>query len=104
MNRNYVVMLLLMTSLFLAACGEKTAVVESGTYTGTVKKVEADKREIYVTLDDGKLLELYFTENTELVRDSVNVNFTTLQQGQRVQVTVEKVGKRLDPERVRIME
>ena len=46
--------------LFLVACGggEKTDVVESGTYEGTVHEVEADKTEIYVKTADDKLLEL----------------------------------------------
>ncbi len=50
----------------LTSCGQKTDVVESGVYQGTVHEVEADKSEIYVKTGDGKLLELYFTETTTL--------------------------------------
>lgn len=36
------------------SCGESTDTVESGTYEGTVKKVEASKTEIYVETADNK--------------------------------------------------
>ncbi|MFD1095615.1 hypothetical protein [Salegentibacter chungangensis] len=86
------------------ACGESTDVVESGTYEGTVKEVEAEKTEIYVETADNKTLELYFTEKTELTRDGNNVEFSALQEGQKVEVEVEKKGKRLDPISVKILE
>ena len=62
------------TILLFIACGESTDVVESGTYQGTIKEVEADKTEIYVTTDDNKTLELYFTETTSLTRDGSEVD------------------------------
>ncbi|MFD2515147.1 hypothetical protein ACFSRY_14840 [Pontibacter locisalis] len=89
---------------FLYACEEKTDVVESGTYAGTIQEVEADKSEIYVLTDDGKLLELYFTETTTLTQGSEEVAFDQLQEGGKVEVEVEKVGQRLDPIAVRIVE
>ncbi len=92
------------TILLFFACGEGTDVVESGTYQGTVKEVEADKTEIYVTTDDNKTLELYFTDSTSLTRDGVEVEFSELAEGQKVEVEVEKVGQRLDPISVIIME
>lgn len=99
---------LLMACLFLVpfmyACEEKTDVVESGTYTGTIEEVEADKSEIYVKTDDGKLLELYFTENTTLTHNGETVAFDHLSEGGKVEVEVEKVGQRLDPIAVRIVE
>ncbi len=85
----------------LTAC-ENTDVVESGTYNGTVDKVEADKTEIYVKTDDNKRLELYFTEETELTRNGMEADFSELKEGSKVEVTVEKVGKRLDPIAVKI--
>lgn len=88
----------------LIACGEKTDVVESGTYEGTVKKVEAEKTEIYVETEDGKTLELYFTDTTTLTKNGENVEFSTLQENQKVEVEVEKVGNRLDPISVKIEE
>lgn len=90
---------------FLASCGGgETDVVESGTYMGTIDKVEPEKDEIYVETEDDKRLELYFTETTELSRNGETVAFDQLEKGQQVQVTVEKVGQRLDPISVVIME
>ena len=89
---------------FLYSCEEKTDVVESGTYQGVVHEVEADKSEIYVKTDDDKLLELYFTEATTLTRNGETVAFDQLTEGGKVEVEVEKVGNRLDPVAVRILE
>lgn len=91
---------------FLASCGggEKTDVVESGTYQGTVHEVEADKTEIYVKTADNQLLELYFTEATTLTRNGQTVQFSELAEGQKVEVEVKKDGKRLDPVSVKILE
>ena len=99
--------LFMMASIFfLASCGGggETDVVESGTYTGTVDEVEPEKDEIYVETEDGKRLELYFTETTELSRNGQTVAFDQLEKGQQVEVTVEKVGQRLDPVSVVILE
>jgi hypothetical protein len=82
----------------LAGC-EETDVVESGTYAGKIVEVEADKDEIYVE-SNGKKLELYFIDETELLKGEEPVEFSTLEEGQQVEVTVEKVGKRLDPKKV----
>ncbi|MHA6246798.1 hypothetical protein ACXYMU_02590 [Pontibacter sp. CAU 1760] len=98
------VALLLMMVPFLYACEGGTDVVESGTYQGTIDEVEADKDEIYVKTDDGKVLELYFTEATTLTKNGETVAFDQLQEGGKVEVEVEKVGQRLDPIAVRIME
>ena len=90
--------------LVMAACGENTDVVESGTYRGTVKEVEVSKTEIYVSTADGKTLELYFTEQTRLTRNGQAVEFSELEEGQNVEVEVEKKGKRLDPVSVSILD
>lgn len=97
---------MIMTAMMLTmnSCGSETAVVESGTYQGTVKEVEASKTEIYVETSDNKTLELYFTDVTTLTRNGETVPFSTLEEGQQVEVEVEKVGKRLDPIAVRITE
>ncbi|MEX2230926.1 MAG: hypothetical protein WD824_02105 [Cyclobacteriaceae bacterium] len=89
---------------FLISCGEKTDVVDSGVYQGTVEEVEADKTEIYVKTADGNLLELYFTESTTLTKDGQTVQFSELAEGQKVEVEVRKEGKRLDPVSVKILE
>lgn len=88
----------------MIGCGESTDVVESGTYQGTITEVEADKSEIYVKTADDKTLELYFTDETKLTQNGETVPFSVLQDGQKVEVKVKKVGKRLDPVTVKIME
>lgn len=106
MIRKSVLNVLSLTSLLfvLIACGESTDAVESGTYEGKVKKVEAEKTEIYVETSDDKTLELYFTDETELTKAGKVVDFSVLEKGQKVEVKVEKVGKRLDPLTVKILE
>lgn len=96
--------IMLMLLLFSACGGESTDVVESGTYEGTIQEVNAAESEIYVQTADDKTLELYFIETTELVQDTVSVPFDSLATGQKVRVEVEKVGQRLDPLRVEILE
>ena len=91
-------------ALLFTACGESTTAVESGTYQGTVKKVNVEKTEIYVTTADDKTLELYFTDQTSLTRNGETVEFSKLIEGQKVEVEVEKVGKRLNPVSVSILE
>ena len=86
------------------SCGEKTDVVDSGTYQGTIQEVELDKTEIYVKTGDDKLLELYFTESTTLTRNGQTVAFTELAEGQKVEVEVKREGQRLDPVSVKILD
>lgn len=93
---------LLASSALVVACAS-TDVVESGTYQGEIVEVEPDKDEIYVE-SNGKTLELYFTDETLLMRGDEEVAFDALEEGQQVEVTVEKVGKRLDPKQVVIRE
>ncbi|WP_445664440.1 hypothetical protein [Fodinibius sp. AD559] len=90
--------------LVVACGGESTDVVESGIYEGTIQEVNAEESEIYVKTADDKTLELYFIEETELVKDTTAVPFDSLATGQNVRVEVEKVGQRLDPLRVEILE
>ncbi|PVY39058.1 hypothetical protein [Pontibacter virosus] len=93
-----------MLTLFMYGCDSGgTDVVESGTYQGSVKKAVPEKTEIYVQTDDNKTLELYFTDATTLTRNGETVAFDQLQEGSRVEVQVEKVGQRLDPVAVRIL-
>ncbi len=96
---------LLFSAIFLFfACGESTDVVESGTYQGTIQEVEPSKTEIYVETDENQTLELYFSDSTSLTRDGNNVEFSTLKEGMKVEVEVEKEGKRLNPLAVRVLE
>jgi cold shock protein len=95
---------LISTTFLIYSCEQKTDVVETGTYQGTVDKVEAGKSEIYVETADGKRLELYFTDSTSLTQNGSKVSFDQLAKGKKVEVDVEKMGKRLDPKAVRILE
>jgi hypothetical protein len=92
----------ILSILFFASCGHSTDVVESGIYTGKIIEVEADKSEIYVETEDGQVLELYFIEETKLTQNGEVVPFETLKEDQNVEVEIKKVGKRLDPLRVKI--
>ncbi|MFD2519186.1 hypothetical protein [Salinimicrobium flavum] len=92
------------TILLFVSCGEKTDVVESGTYQGTIKEVEASKTEIYVETNDDQTLELYFTDQTELTRNGNQIEFAELEEGMRVEVEVRKEGKRLDPISIKVLE
>ncbi len=104
---------LMTTSLVLTSCGnsgggsaeiENTDIVPSGTYKGVAKEVDADEKEIYVETSDGKILELYLKENTKLTKNGQPAVFGDLKQGGQVEVTVEKVGNKLDPKAVNILE
>lgn len=90
--------------LMMSACGGETDAVDSGTYKGIIKEVEPSKTEIYVTTSDDQTLELYFTDETTLTENGETVDFSALQKGQNVEVEVKKVGKRLDPVSVKILE
>ncbi|GHA27063.1 hypothetical protein GCM10007103_05570 [Salinimicrobium marinum] len=83
---------------------EDTDVVESGTYTGTAEVVDAEQKEIYVRLDNNKTIELYFSNDTELIQNGESVSFDAMERGQRVEVEVEKVNDQLNPQRVTILE
>lgn len=81
-----------------------TSVVESGTYQVTAKKVDEDEKEIYVTMQDGKVLELYFSDATKLTWGGKEVAFGALENGQKLEVQVEKDGNKLKPIAVDILE
>lgn len=92
------------TIFSLNSCEEKTDNVPSGTYTGNIKEVEPSKSEIYVSTEDGKTLELYFSNATKLTQNGQTVPFSTLKEGQKVSVEVNNVGGSLDPIAVDIQE
>ena len=98
--------LLALALLLLSACGGgegETVAVDSGTYTGTIGEVNPDESEIYVEVPNTGTLELYFTDSTQVTGQSgSSVPFDSLAQGQSVDVTVEKIGQRLNPLSVKI--
>ncbi len=73
------------------------------TIEGVVDKVVPEKTEIYV-LADGKRHELYFSDKTEVTQAGQKVTFAVLKKSQKVKVTADKVGKRLDPIKVELLE
>lgn len=102
--RLFFLSLLCLSAMLYSCNGEGTDVVESGTYQGVIDEVEAAKTEIYVKTADDKRLELYFTETTTLTKDGEKIPFETLNEGDKVEVEVKKVGQRLDPIAVRVLE
>lgn len=96
--------LLLGAGLLVGCGGEETSVVDSGTYEGSISEVNAEEDEIYVDVPDTGTLELYFTDSTRVMKADSSVSFDSLATGQMVSVEVEKVGQRLDPLTVTIME
>jgi len=89
--------LLTLLLFMISACGEETSVVDSGTYMGIIQEVNAEETEIYVELESGDVIELYFTDTTTLTQNGEEVPFSTIQVDDRVEVMVEKTGQRLDP-------
>ncbi len=81
-----------------------TSVVESGTYQVTAKKVDPEEKEIYVTMEDGKVLELYFSDATKLTQGGKDVAFDVLKKGQKLEVQVERGGAKLKPLAVTILD
>lgn len=81
-----------------------TSTVESGIYRVTAKRVDPEEKEIYVTTEDGKILELYFSDATKLTQGGKDVTFDALKNGQKLEVQVEKDGSILKPLSVAILE
>jgi uncharacterized membrane protein len=94
------------SSLFflITGCSGGTVAVDSGTYDGVIAKVVPDELEIYVQLDEERTLELYFTDETELIQGGETADFSVLEKGQAVKITVERFGNRVDPVRVELPE
>jgi hypothetical protein len=90
----------------IIACGLFAGVVSHAavvTIEGAIDKIVPEKREIYV-LSEGKKHEFYFTEKTEIVKAGQPVSFETLKKSGKVKVTADKIGKRLDPLKVEILD
>jgi hypothetical protein len=90
--------------LVFTGCGRQEVLVDSGTYEGTVLKVNPDEVEVYVALDEKRVLELYFSESTTVSSANETASFDALQKGQRVRVEVTRTGDEMVPVSVQIME
>ena len=82
---------------------ENTSLVPTGTYTGTAVVVDSQQNEVYVKLNDTTTIELYFSNDTQIMKDGQKVNFDALKQGQQVEVEVERSGESLKPIKVSIV-
>lgn len=95
---------LLCFALFaLAGCGQPLAVVDAGTYEGTIDKVVPAETEIYVSLDSGEQLELYFNEQTRVTQAGAPADFSAITKGASVRVTLSREGNRNIPEKVELL-
>ena len=72
------------------------------TVEGTISKVVPAKKEIYV-MSEGKKYEFYFRDFTTLTQNGEAKEFDVLKVDQKVKVETKKVGKRLDPVKVEIL-
>jgi cold shock protein len=98
-------MLLLSLCLTLAVVGcKKNEPVKDGAHTGTISKVNADEKEIYVTTEEDVTLELYFTDETTLTKDGQPAEFDVLEEKQTVTVVVENKDGKVVPVAVMIGE
>lgn len=70
---------------------------------GVIVKVVPSEREIYVE-SEGKKHEYYFNPMTKVVHGNEERKYEDLKKGMRVKVSANKIGKRLDPLEVRILE
>lgn len=105
------VILVVVSSGFVRAADEEsskeirnTSVVESGTYQVVAKRVDPEEKEIYVTTEDGKVLELYFSKATKLMQGGEPAAFDVLKNGQKLEVQLERDGSKLKPLAVTILE
>lgn len=80
-----------------------TARSEVITVEGVIDKVVPEKTEIYV-LAGGKKHEFYFTSKTEIVKAGAPIAFDVLKKSAKVKVTADKIGKRLDPLKVELLD
>lgn len=97
------VVLIACTVLAFAGCGRREVMVDSGTYEGSILKVNPDETEIYVALDEERVLELYFSEETTVSRGELETTFDALEKGQSVRVEVERTDAGMIPLRVTIL-
>lgn len=91
-----------LTIALIVGCGHNVDNVETGTYEGKVLEVEPGETEIYVKTENDKTLELYFTDSTKLIKSGSPADFSALEKNTKVEVKVEKKGRKLNPLVVKI--
>jgi hypothetical protein len=92
------------TLLICAGCGPQEVMVDSGNYEGSILKINPAENEIYVALDEKRVLELYFTETTTVSRGESKTTFDALVKGQSVRVQVERGDQEMVPVHVTILD
>ncbi len=97
------IILIVCAVLVCAGCGRREVIVDSGTYKGSILKVNPDESEIYVSLDEKRVLELYFSEKTTVLRGELKTTFDALEKGQSVRVEVERTDEGMVPLSVTIL-
>lgn len=96
--------LIAFTILVFAGCGRREVMVDSGTYEGSILKVNPDETEIYVSLDEKRVIELYFSAETTVARGKETTTFDALEKGQKVRVEVKRTDEKMVPLSVAILE
>jgi len=104
MKPRYLMCMIVAAAMLMAGCGKNMVAVDSGTYQGTISEVNPDEEEIYVGIEGGRTLGLYFNEDIQLMKNNETVPFSRLENGQQVSVQVERVGNRMEPVQVTILE
>lgn len=97
------IVLIVCAVLLVAGCGRQEVIVDSGTYKGTILKLNPDETEIYVSLDEKRVLELYFSEKTTVSRGELKTTFDAIEEGQSVLVEVERTDEGMVPLSVTIL-
>lgn len=99
----HLILAVLAVSFFAPIVAPAIAEAAQVTIEGVIDKVVTEKTEIYVVAG-GKKHELYFSKKTEVVKGSAPLTFSDLKVNQKVKVVADKVGRRLDPLRVEIVD
>ena len=88
-------------------CGWHAAAVlaapQENIVDGRIVELVPSKKEIYV-LANGVKNEYYFLPDTKVLQNGAERDFSALMNGARVKVIATKIGKRLDPKEVTILE
>lgn len=82
---------------------EEVSVIESGTYKVTAHIVDDEEKEIYVKMEDGKILELYIKKDTKLRKGDEKIDFSAFKKGQALEIEIEKHGDHMKPVSVEIL-
>ena len=98
-NKKYWCAAVLLSALFATGANS----VGNHEAEGKIVKIEAAEREIYI-FSQGEKLEYYFNKDTEVSEKGQPKRYEDLKEGQSVRVSSKKIGKRLDPLKVEILD